>query len=488
MATLSTEAIHILRENLVQQIRDESWKRILLVMSITGVADNQQLIQSCGLNRDKLRRTLDKMVAASSGHPPLFSVYTRKMKRMGERGASPRVYRLGESGAALCKFEGVLTARTCQLEEQRSVQHALGMLDLNLSAKSAGLEVETDKNINYAENKFVRPDNVVILKSGTKALFESEQDARSDFLNRILRSIANKIDFYKSKASDPYSNIVRILVDLPRGKIYQRTINTWLQAVEISRETEEGDLPFQIYAMPLGEFLARPDWQERPEAGRWVELTATPRDATELSSQSLEQTAISIPGLSSLERKMILAALYQDLCERGYKDQNSLPDVEFLYLMRLIYSASHDPFAPAINRSGVPFESLYLLDQYLRMNPDLRKLIEQVTHMDDRRIHWNQSTALHRMQVVVDAFLEYHGWQSDGPLNVYSYTPDYQSNGPRRLSVAVEIKDPEILMSDELEIVPGKEEIRVLEKALSWVLTSMFSQTHHLNLKKPVFW
>jgi hypothetical protein len=92
------------------------------------------------------------------------------------------------------------------------------------------------------------------------------------------------------------------------------------------------------------------------------------------------------------------------------------------------------------------------------------------------------------MQVVVDAFLEFHGWQSNGPLIAYSYTPDYQTNGPRRLSVAVEIADPEILMSGEVALVPGKQEVEVLEKSLAWVLTAIFANTHHLGLKKPPFW
>jgi hypothetical protein len=156
--------------------------------------------------------------------------------------------------------------------------------------------------------------------------------------------------------------------------------------------------------------------------------------------------------------------------------------------MRTIYLASHDPFATALARGGVPRESLYLLYHYLRMNPGLLQLIEQTIQMDARRIHWNQSTALHRMQVVIDAFLEYHGWQSDGPMLAYSYTPDYQVRGPRRLSVNVEITDPEILMPAETEVVPGKQEIQILEKSLAWVLSALFAETHHLGLKKPPFW
>ena len=185
---------------------------------------------------------------------------------------------------------------------------------------------------------------------------------------------------------------------------------------------------------------------------------------------------------------MILAALYQDLQKKGFTPEYPQPDSEFLYAMRTIYLASHDPFAPALQRSGMPHESLYLLHHYLKMNPGLLELVEQTIQVDARRIHWNQSTALHRMQVVVDAFLAYHGWQSNGPLLAYPYTPDYQAHGPRRLSVMVEITNPEILINDETGAAPGKQEIQFLEKSLAWVLTALFAETHHLGLRKPPFW
>ncbi|HNS37001.1 MAG TPA: hypothetical protein PKM01_04405 [Anaerolineaceae bacterium] len=486
MSTLTTETIVILQENLDKQVRDRSWRKILHLLAVTGIANNQQLIQASGLNRDKLRRTLDKMTAAAAGFPPLFSIYNRKLRRASERGAAPRVYRIEESGAALCKADGLANAHPCKLEEQRSVLHAQGMLDVHLAAQAAGLEVRTDQNLDYNEDAFIRPDNLVRLPNGRLAIFESEQDARSDYLNRMLRSLAHKAAFFDSQASEACSSSVRMLIDLPRGKLWQRTLTTWQHAVAINREARSSALPFRLLAMPLGDFLPRPDWSDEPETGRWVDLTEA-QTTLALPPAPSQQTQASLP-FTNLERRMILAALLQELRANGPAARQPLPDAEFLYLMRLIYIASHDPFAPALQRSGTPYESLYLLSQYLQMNPNLRQLIEQTTQKDARRIHWNQSTALHRMQVVVDAFLEYHGWQSDGALIVYTYTPDYQAHGPRRLSVMVEIADPEILMSGESALVPGKQEITILEKSLGWVLTALFALTHHLGLKKPPFW
>jgi hypothetical protein len=488
MNLLTPERVLELQEALDSQTRNNIWRKILHVMSVVGVADNKQITQASGLNRDRLRRTLDKMEAASAGFPPFFSAYNSKLKRGGQTGPAPRVYRLGESGAALCKLDGLSSARACQLEEPRAIRHALGVLDVHLAALAASLNVTTDRNLDYGDDGHIRPDNLVTLPDMTKAIFESEQDARSDFLERILRSLEHKVAFYASQQAQEFSPVVRMLIDLPRGKEWQRTLNTWRQAVEITRE-KHGRLPFRLLALPLSEFLANPEWEMEPTPGRWVDLAATGALATASGdAKSLAQVAQELPQFTNPERRMILAALYQELQQTGLYVNQPQPDSEFLYAIRTIYLASHDPFATALARSGVPRESLYLLYHYLRMNPGLLQLVEQTIQMDARRIHWNQSTALHRMQVVIDAFLEYHGWQSDGPLLAYSYTPDYQTRGPRRLSVNVEITDSEILMPAETEVVPGKQEIQILEESLGWVLSALFAQTHHLGLKKPPFW
>ena len=486
------DPIQTLQQTLDAQVRDRAWRKILHTLAVTGVADNQQLLQATGLQRDKMRRTLEKMEAAAGGQP-LFEPYSEKSTRAGQRGASTRVYRLAERGAELCQTDGLADARPCRLEDARAVRHALGMLDVHLAAQAAGLEVHTDRRLPYGEEGHIRPDNLVRLPGGELAIFESEQDARSDFLERIRRSLANKTAFFESDPAPEVSPTVRMLIDLPSGKLWGHTLSIWQHAAAIQRESRGDALPFRLLAMSLGEFLKQPDWSSSPQPPRWVDLTVPrPARATLALVQpgGQIQTSQGMPAFSTREQCMIVAALLEYLQESGRQNGAGLPqaDVEFLYLLRLIYLASHDPFAPALARSSTPYASLFLLDQYLRMNPPLRSLLQEKMHMDARRIHWNQSTALHRMQVVVDAFLEYHGWQSDGPLLAYAYTPDYQARGPRRLSVAVQISDPEILMNGETAVVPGKQEIQVLEKALAWCLSAVFAHYTHLGFRKAPFW
>ena len=256
-----------------------------------------------------------------------------------------------------------------------------------------------------------------------------------------------------------------MLVDLPRGKLWQHTLSIWRHAVEITCEAHTGVIPFRLLAMPLGEFLGNPDWSSELDSSRWIDLTSKEAALPPANTQPLSAMTQQVPAFSNLERRMVLAALLQHLQESGPPAQQNQPDVDFLYSMRLIYLASQDPFSPALVRSGVPgASSLYLLDQYLKMNPALSQLVEQTIQKDARRIHWNQSTALHRMQVVVDAFLEFHGWQSSGPLLAYSYTPDYQAHSPRHLSIAVEITDPEILLAGEILLYPENRKCRCSKK------------------------
>lgn len=476
-----------LQQTLQAQIADGAWRKVLHTLAVTGVADNQQLIQASGLNRDRLRRMLDKLTAAASGYPPLYSEYNRRLKRGGVRGASVRIYRLGESGAALCKLDGLKDARPSQLDEPRSVMHALGILDVHLAARAAGLQVATDQNLEYADGSKLRPDNLITLPDGMKAIFESEQDARSEFLQRMLRSLTNKVTFFSSEESQGISPAVRMLIDLPRGKLWQQTLNTWARALAVSHETH-GELPFRVVVMPLSDFLARPDWSTETETGRWIDLAVHGSAMGTASTTLPEASNNQVPEYSNRERRVILSALYEMLNENIANTGQHQADIDFLYSMRLIYAASHDPFLEPLQRSGVPYDSLFLLNQYLLMNPALREKIEETIQMDARRIHWNQSTALHRMQVVADAFLEYHGWQSDGPLRAYSFTPDYQSHGPRHFSIAVEIIEPAILISEETGLEPRKEEVRYLADALAWVLTALFASAHHLGIKKAPFW
>ena len=81
MTGISAENIPALQQALDSQVRDQAWRKILHTLAVTGVADNQQLVRATGLQRDKLRRTLEKMSAAVAGFPPLFTSLDQKVIR-----------------------------------------------------------------------------------------------------------------------------------------------------------------------------------------------------------------------------------------------------------------------------------------------------------------------------------------------------------------------------------------------------------------------
>jgi len=485
---LSTDEVNALEKKLNSLLKDGIWETILMTLAVTGAATNQHLIQATRLGRDKLRRTLEKMSEAAIGMPPLFLDKGQGIRRAGERGSASRLFMLGESGAALCRKLGVPGAHACKLDRERAITHALGILDVHLLARGYDLGVVSDSNIRYNGESFIRPDNVVNLDTGMQIILESEQDADSDYINRMVTSLNHKQAFFCSEASAGFSPVVRILIDLPDGETYRKTLYAWAKALEVCSESAGEVLSFKLAAMRLGDFIAEPDWSLEPDMTRWVDVARMEPEARKLTRSSLAELAHGVPEFETYQKRLILAAQLQhiyEICDfRGWR----FPDREFLLLIRDIYSASHNENRTPFQRCWIPNESLFLLDQYLRIQPELRAVVDSTIHSDSRRIHWNQSTALHRMQVVVDAFLEYHGLQADGPLSAYPFTPDYAARGPRRFSVAVEINDPYILWNPEIGRCPDRKDIQFFEKSLAWVLSSLFSASHYLGYKKPPFW
>ena len=135
----------------------------------------------------------------------------------------------------------------------------------------------------------------------------------------------------------------------------------------------------------------------------------------------------------------------------------------------------------------MPYASLYLLKKYL----SIRKLdcaLQGALHRGARDTRWNITTINHRMQSVINAFLNAHGWRSDGLLSVYAKVSDWENTNSRVFDVKVIIKSAEILMSRDDLIVPSKDEVQEIEHALSWGLWSLFEYSNDLGLGRIDFW
>ena len=171
---------------------------------------------------------------------------------------------------------------------------------------------------------------------------------------------------------------------------------------------------------------------------------------------------------------MLLKALLQE-----HKDREipRLPPADFgmFDLVYTIYSASNSDYG---NSSSLPHESVYLLKCYLEMHPSLMERLRRTLHQGKGRIRWNYTTIVHRMQMVFNCFLAYHGWQSGGSLDVKAVSDGWEGTGNFGAKVNIRLKFNHQHEWQEFAI----------HRALAWVLWALFEYAEELGLGRPEFW
>ena len=462
-------------ENILGQIPDTA-QPVLETFSSTGLAEISQIITCTNLTRDKVNRALERM--ESQG---LLREFGRPIPRPDKRGSPPAAYLLTDIGARVLHSLGHPQARASGLTEDLTILHRLAMTDIHLAALKAGLAIRTDKTLKFG-NDILRPDHLITLSSGEILLFEIEQAASTATLRRIVESLQNKQDFFASKPNAWPE--VRMILQLPRGGKWDRTLKTWVKALGVVQEKAKGQLNFHLFAIPRTEFLDAPDWGiERKLSWREVH---PPQKAVELESEIVPEIFLN---RNSQEDRLVLKALWQDFIEnvKPAQEQRPRPDPEFFQIIRLIHSASYDTNLPLIDQAAMPYASLYLMKKYLTMRK-LDGTIKGALHRGGHDTRWNITTINHRMQTVINAFLNVHGWRSDGLLSVYAKVSDWENTNSRVFDVKVTIKSAEILMFRDDLVVPSKTEIMEIELALSWALWSLFEYSGDLGLGRIDFW
>jgi hypothetical protein len=357
---------------------------------------------------------------------------------------------------------------------------------------------------------------MVTLADGVQAIFETEQTVGLAVLRRVVESVRRKVDCFQSGAMSTVSPTVRVLINLPRGPQWDRTVQVWERATAIVAQEHGDDLPFPILAMPLTDFLAQPDWTEPPDQDRWESLfdpaqTATfglaqhgakgqaqdekagspgaKAKKTTKPARRTGQLPASLEHRSAHDDRLILLAFWQHFQEQAptLGGDQPLPDPIFFDLMHVIYAASNDPNADVLAQATHPYASIYLLRQYLKMHSRLCQALSKTMVRGSGSMRWNSTAVLHRMQVVIGAFLSYHGWAVSSPLQAYPVVASWKVNGPRDLGVEVQIH-PDLLMAPGDGVAPGEKETQQVEEALAWVLWALFAYGYDVGLKPAVFW
>jgi hypothetical protein len=467
-------------ETILQTIPDTA-RPVLETFTVTGMADVNQIQEYNNLTRDRVARAVERMASGE-----LLQEFSRPLPRPDQRGKPAAVFLLTEKGASVLRKLGHGHARPCGLQDDSALLHRLAMTDLHLAGFKAGQTILTDQEIQFNEDQRIRPDHQVRLKDGRRLILEIEQSASMDVLRRIVESLQNKQEFFASQSSAKYLPEVRMIVQLPRGTKWDRTLHVWSKAMEVVKEKSEKELGFRLFAIPRREFLVAPDWEAERKL-LWVEVA--PRE----KSTAIQLAAEAIPERvlygSSHEQRLVLAALWQDFMENLQPTIQSFPEPEpeFFQIMGLIYAASHGAGLSALERARLPVASIYLLNEYLTMC-DLRNRLNKALHSGKGDVRWNPTTIMHRMQVVINTFLAAHGWSSHGPLFVIANMSEWGRDESRTFGVKVRIHSAEIMMAKDDLVVPSSDELRNAEKALEWVLQALFEYSLELGLGRIEFW
>ena len=480
-----------------QRLQDTAWQQILEVFLPTGVADNTQVQRTTGFLEDKVRRLIQEFAAAESPGaraPRILVPVTDPIHRAGRRGRPPSTHKLGDLGAALLRSVGHVDARACRLEGSVSLSHAWAVLEVRLAALDARLAVDTEREVRVGQ-QVLRPDNLVTVAPGVRALYEVEQEAQMHQLRRIIDSLRRKAAAFSSPRSEGFSPDVRVIFNFARRKKYHSTLEVWTRALAAVAEERGGHLPFRLLARPLDDFLAHPDWSEPPDEG-WTDLFDPSRLSTFTPPQQPQQTASTtrrrlarLPKaishrLTPQDDVLVLRAFWQVFRERGLLETGFPPaDPAFFQAMNLIRGASLVDDDTPLQQAALPRMSLLLLAQYLRMHPQLKQAVQHAMQRGDTHSQWGVTTIKHHIQQVIRVFLRYFGFAPDGPLLVYVAGPPWGEEAPQEFHVVARIRHGALLLPEGTSgPMPTKEEVRYAEESLAWVLQALFLYPDLLDL------
>jgi hypothetical protein len=463
----------------IEESLPETARPVLECFAATGLADLSQIMKHTSLTRDKVNRVLERLTSKD-----LLKTYPRNLSRPDKGGKPSAIYQLSEEGANVLKTLGHPRAHASGLNDDTTTLHRLAMTELHLAASRAGIEIRTDRPLPYNDTE-LRPDHQIMLPDGNVLFFEIEQKASAAILRRIVESLQHKQDFFASRAHPNVLPEVRMLLYLKRNKEWEKTVKVWDRALGVVKENAKGKLNFRLFAVPLHEFLEKPDWETERELF-WKEvLPPQPQTAMAVAEPKDLPTLMQ---RTAREDRLVLRALWQDFAER-IQPGMGLPkaDPEFFQLMQLIYSASHDEQQPLIDQAGTPHASLYLLRRYLEMK-QLHGRIRTELHRGERDTRWNITTILHRMQGVANVFLTAHGWRAYGLLLVQASANDMKTRETRVFDMLVKIRNAQILMNRDDLVMPDAKEVQAVEQALSWVLYALFAYSEELGLGSLSYW
>lgn len=476
--------IQVLDQSLGERLPNAPWQEMLEICAVTGVANSLQLQGHLDISRKQLLRILRIFKEASVGLPPLINVLDVSIPRPTTRGRPPNVYQFGESGAAILNLWNAPNARASGLEDPHAIAHALAMLHIHLAALQANKDILTDKPLHFGDDRRLRVDHRVQLPDKRWLFYEVEQDAAPKRLTRIREALTNRWDFFASPASDQTVPQVRTLFNLRRGRVYERSVKIWEQALGMLKMERGTDVPFTLLGMPIPDFLEQPEWQAELSE-RWDDLRPlSPAEKLQSSNPDESKTHQADPDRLKDDWRY-LENLLGELQIDPPEDALTAIPLSFFYIVDTIYEAAKiSRFQEYTLNRRPPLTAIALIRAYLERHPELKARLKQLMKIGKRRAWWRDQKVMQHMQRIIDAFLDYHGWYNRMVIWVDASVVSGGSDPmfPYRVQARLTPGLPEYLQSQGVQLQTDPSD------ALAWVLWALFAYGKRLGLGKPSYW
>jgi hypothetical protein len=274
---------------------------------------------------------------------------------------------------------------------------------------------------------------------------------------------------------------VRLLLNLPRGKAYTRTLEIWAQAFGMVQAERSPSPPFTLVAMPLGEFLAQPDWC--PEiAGRWAQVTPL-NPVKQVREAVLDPQDHFSPDQLQQDLQYMQTISWRLKENPPEMEQPAFPE-DFIHLLGLLHAPVQEwTKTRDVGERRPPLSAVALLRAYLARRADLREMLLAEMRKGQRRKWWPQEAVLRHMQRVIETFLNYHGWYNRAFFRARAQGQKF-FEGQYPYSVEVTTLP---VMREYLQYYNLDGDLKV-GAALSWVLWALFAYGNEIGLQKPPYW
>ncbi len=447
--------------------------KLLEPFLVRGLASADQASLLSGVEYKRGQEILNDLAVSSFKRPAALWMTTVMLE--GKLGRPKKLYLLTQEGTSvlrdLCRAPELSAP---SVRDGIELNAAYAIMEIYTSATQAtGLHPAVEKTLPFGEGREnIRVDVLIETDDGPAYIYEIEQVANQGTLSRVIDKLRRMRKFFATSSAH-IERDVRILFNLPQRD--SQTLPVWQEALEICQA--EAPLDFDLYWMPILNFIEQPDWKEVTRFQR-IEPESRSSKMPSYGELSEPSKTVSTPGMKKLYseiqgRALVVGNKFQELYGSEAADRAEA----FFLTMYQIYAGSHRSGHKNQGIPVPPVESLDLLNVYLH-SPENKNLLLELRLASDwlqRRVSWN-SYVLGANRILWDVFLRFHGL-GDSQM-IISIFPPNPHDEIADITVKVTFKrNVDWIWERYLKAASGHP-----TEALSWVLTALLKYPYDLGL------